>query len=91
MAENPYARIIKALGSGKTSGTYWISGRVLSTVPLTIDFNGAPLTGEELTLAYPLRYSKEEGERLKVGDSVALLPAADWQKFLVLCKVVSAS
>lgn len=120
MQENPYSSILGVIrkDADERACIGWMTGKVVSTAPLTVLTGGNQLSGADLLANAQLLPNVEQvslasvkgnlagspevtvsdgsltasgffGGALTPGDTVALMPSTDGQRFLVLCKVVN--
>lgn len=83
MEDNPFSMIVNKIREDNRTqipASYRI-GKVVTTIPLSVDVSGILLDGDELLKNYELK-------NLEIDDSLLLIPIEDEQRYIILCKVV---
>lgn len=83
MEDNPFSMIVNKIredNKAQIPASFRI-GKVVSTVPLTVDVSGILLDNYELQ-------KNNELKIFEIGDLLLLVPIEDEQRFIILCKVV---
>ena len=80
--DNPYNRILNIIKQqNNDSSSAIVLGKVISGIPLSISIGELFLDREDLMVNESIKSFKE-------GDLLAMVPATNKQKYIILCKVV---
>ena len=83
MISNPYNEILNLIKQqNNTSSSAVVIGKVISTTPLSISIGELFLDSEDLMV-------NENIKGFKSGDTLAMTPTPNKQKYIILCKVVN--
>ncbi len=83
LISNPYSKILNLIKQqNNTSSSAVVIGKVTTTNPLSISIGELFLDIEDLM-------TNESIKSFNIGDTLAMTPSPNKQKYIILCKVVS--
>ena len=83
MENNPFVPVIQAFKDGTKMPAAYRIGTVISITPLTIDVAGTNQDQDDFL-------KNDILVTFEIGDQLLLIPIDDEQRYIIVCKVVSA-